>query len=46
MLTAAFANPEFASSDREKGLEHLRSLGELVDEPAILTADHAPDLIA
>ena len=46
MLTAAFANPEFASSDREKGLDHLRSLGELVDEPAILTPEHAPDLIA
>ena len=46
MLTAQFQNAEFASREREQGLEHLRSLGTLIPEPAVLTAEHAPDLIA
>ena len=46
MLTAQFQNAEFASREREQGLVHLRSLGTLVPEPAILTAEHAPNLIA
>ena len=46
MLTAQFQNAEFASSEREQGLEKLRSLGTLIPEPAVLTAEHAPDLIA
>ena len=46
MLTAAFANSEFASSDRDRGLDHLRTMGKLVDEPAVVTPEHAPDLIA
>ena len=46
MLTAQFRNAEFASSEREQGLEKLRSLGTIIPEPAVLTAEHAPDLIA
>ena len=46
MLTAQFQNAEFASSEREQGLEKLRSLGTIIPEPAVLTAEHAPDLIA
>ena len=46
MLTSQFSNSEFASSEREQGLQHLRSLGELVDEPSVLTPEHAPGLIA
>ncbi len=46
MLTSQFQNAEFASSAREQGLEKLRSLGTLIPEPAVLTAEHAPDLIA
>jgi len=46
MLTTAFANDDYASDEREQGLAHLRTLGELVDEPAILGPEHAPDLIA
>ena len=46
MLTTAFANDDYASDEREQGLAHLRTLGELVDEPAILGHEHAPDLIA
>ena len=46
MITAQFRNAEFASSEREQGLKKLRSLGTLIPEPAVLTAEHAPDLIA
>lgn len=46
MLTAQFKNREFASSHREEGLAHLRTLGELVDEPKVLGAEHAPGLVA
>ena len=46
MLTSQFSNSEFASPEREQGLQHLRSLGELVDEPSVLTPEHAPGLIA
>ena len=46
MLTTAFANDDYASDEREQGLAHLRTQGELVDEPAILGPEHAPDLIA
>ena len=46
MLTAQFKNDEFASVERQQGLDHLKSLGVLVDEPKVLDAEHAPDLIA
>ena len=46
MLTAAFSNDDYASKEREAGLAHLRTMGELVDEPAVLTPEHAPELIA
>lgn len=46
MLSAQFQNAAFASSEREQGLKHLCSLGTLIPEPAVLTAEHAPDLIA
>ena len=32
MLTTAFANDDYASDEREQGLAHLRTLGELVEE--------------
>ena len=34
MLTAQFRNAEFASSEREQGLEKLRSLGTIIPEPS------------
>ena len=40
MLTAQFSNNEFASPEREQGLDHLRTLGTLIDEPAVLGAEH------
>lgn len=46
MLTAQFKNAEFASTHREQGLAHLRTLGELVDEPKVLGPEHAPGLVA
>lgn len=46
MLTAQFRNDEFASVERQQGLDHLRTLGELVDEPAVLGPEHAPGLVA
>ncbi|MEE2992318.1 MAG: NAD(P)-dependent oxidoreductase [Gemmatimonadota bacterium] len=46
MLTSQFSNNEFASPEREQGLDHLRTLGTLIDEPAVLGAEHATDLIA
>ena len=46
MLTVQFSNNEFASPEREQGLDHLRTLGTLIDEPAVLGAEHTPGLIA
>jgi phosphoglycerate dehydrogenase-like enzyme len=46
MLTAQFKNAEFASPQREQGLAQLRRLGELVDEPKVVGAEHAPGLVA
>lgn len=46
ILTDQFENDEFASPEREQGLAHLRTLGELMDEPEVLTAEHAPGVVA
>jgi D-3-phosphoglycerate dehydrogenase len=46
MLTAQFNNAEFASPQRSQGLERLKQFGELVDEPKIVGAEHAPGLVA
>ena len=46
MLTDQFSNDEFASSEREQGLAHLRTLGDLVDEPEVLGPEHARGLVA
>ncbi len=46
MLTAQFRNDEFASEERQRGLAHLSTLGELMDEPKTLGAEHAPGVIA
>ena len=46
MLTYQFENDEFASDQRREGIEHLKTLGELIDEPKVVTAEHAPGLVA
>jgi lactate dehydrogenase-like 2-hydroxyacid dehydrogenase len=46
MLTTQFKNDEFASAERRQGLEQLKRLGELVDEPKVLGPEHAPGLVA
>ncbi len=46
MLTAQFKNAEFASAQRQQGIAHLQSLGELVDEPKVLGPEHAAGLVA
>lgn len=46
MLTSQFKNDEFASPQRQQGLEQLKRLGELVDEPKTLGPEHAPGLVA
>jgi lactate dehydrogenase-like 2-hydroxyacid dehydrogenase len=45
-VTTQFKNPRFASEARRRGLEALSRLGELVDEPPELTAQHAQGVIA
>jgi D-3-phosphoglycerate dehydrogenase len=46
MLTAQFKNAEFASAQRQQGIAHLQGLGELVDEPKVLSPEHATGLVA
>lgn len=46
MLTAQFRNEEFASTQRQRGLDELNRLGEFVDEPKVLGPEHAPGLVA
>lgn len=47
MLTAQFRNDEFASAERQQGVDHSPSNpGQLVDEPAVLGPEHAPGLVA
>ena len=44
--TPQFLNKEFASNERSEGLKQLSTYGELIDEPAVLEANHAEDVVA
>ena len=45
-VTRQLRNPEFASAARSAGLEHLATLAAVEDQPAELTAEHAPGVVA
>ncbi len=46
LITAQFRNDEFASSERDQGMEHLAQYGELVEEKEVLNAADAEGVIA
>ncbi len=46
LITAQFRNDEFASAEREKGMQQLAQYGDLVDEPEVLHATDAAGIVA
>jgi D-3-phosphoglycerate dehydrogenase len=46
LLTHQFKNEEFASSERTDGIRRLAQFADLVDEPKVVTAEHAENTVA
>jgi len=46
LISSIFTMPVFASEPRKQGLQALSQLGEFVDEPPELTAEHAAGVVA
>ncbi len=46
LITAQFHNDEFASSERQQGMEQLAQYGELVPEKEVLNAEDAEGVVA